>query len=690
MSSDIHQDKGPAAEPAGMDHVNRLAAASASLDTARIDDWGRRLAILLSAGKRILVAGNGGSAAEAQHLTSELVGRYRLERPALSALALHADSSTVTALGNDYGYDEVFARQVRAHGRPGDVLLCLSTSGSSPNLLRAVEAAAERGLTTWAFTGRAPNPLAERCDETVAVDSGVTATIQECHLAAIHMLCTAVDATLLRAAAVHTAAESPDQPRPGVRIVVVGDTLLDRDLTGAVERLSPEAPVPVVEQLATVSRPGGAGLAAVLAARDGGDVTLVTALATDAAGEELRALLAAEGVEVVDLGLRGDTPVKSRIRGEGRTLVMLDQAGKEPGAIGEPPASLESLLRSASAVLVSDYGRGIAALPTVRDAVAASAPAVPVVWDPHPRGLPPVAGVCLVTPNRREAGLFADRVVGAAPAAKAEDPDGLAADIARARALLGAWRVPRIAVTRGAAGAVLVEDTGLAPLAVPAESAPSGDSVGAGDRFAAATAGLLAQGRLPSEAVTEAVVRACAYVAAGGASALAKPAPTDSRYGPVGPVALAERVRAAGGRVIATGGCFDILHAGHAAMLANARRLGDCLIVCLNGDASVARLKGPRRPVVPVADRVTMLTALRSVDAVLVFEEDTPARALELLRPHVYVKGGDYAVHELPEASVVENGGGHVVTLPYVSGHSTTSLIEQATGAITGAGSEGA
>ena len=186
--------------PAGRSHLEELDGPLAALhaDAARLDLWGRRLAEVLLAGGRLLAAGNGGSAAQAAHLTSELVGRYRDDRKPFSAIALCAESAAVTAIGNDYGIEEVFARQVRGHGRPGDVLVALSTSGRSPNVLAAVDAAARSGMATWALTGRPGNPLADRCDDALCVDSPHTATIQEIHLIAVHMLCAAVDQALAR------------------------------------------------------------------------------------------------------------------------------------------------------------------------------------------------------------------------------------------------------------------------------------------------------------------------------------------------------------------------------------------------------------------------------------------------------------------------------------------------------------
>ena len=180
-------------------HMRALAEAVDRIgpEASRLTLWGRQLADVLTGGGRLLACGNGGSAAEAQHLTAELVGRFRDERMPLSAIALHADTSALTAIGNDYGIDEVFARGVRAHGRPGDVLISLSTSGTSNNVLAAVKAAHEGGLTTWALTGPAPNPLAAMCDDAVCVEAGSTATVQEIHLLLVHALCIAVDDVLL-------------------------------------------------------------------------------------------------------------------------------------------------------------------------------------------------------------------------------------------------------------------------------------------------------------------------------------------------------------------------------------------------------------------------------------------------------------------------------------------------------------
>ena len=185
---------------AGHLHLDRLSSSLASLyeELPRLERWGRELAAALASGSRLLAAGNGGSAAQVRHLTSELVGRYRDDRPPFSAISLNEEACALTAIGNDYGLADVFARQVRAHGRPGDILVALSTSGSSPNVLAAVDAADAAGLTTWALTGRVGNPLALACDDSICVDSPHTATIQELHLACVHLLCTAFDESLER------------------------------------------------------------------------------------------------------------------------------------------------------------------------------------------------------------------------------------------------------------------------------------------------------------------------------------------------------------------------------------------------------------------------------------------------------------------------------------------------------------
>ena len=447
-------------------------------------------------------------------------------------------------------------------------------------------------------------------------------------------------------------------------VVVVGDTLLDRDVLGTVERLSPDAPVPVLDQGAVRARPGGAGLAALLAARDGRPVTLVTALASDAPGAELATMLHAHGVEVIDLGLEGATPEKLRIGPPGRPLLRIDRGGG--GAVGPANAEARAAVGWGAALLVADYGRGVAAAPELRDAVAGVTR--PVVWDPHPRGPEPVHGATLVTPNLAEARALEPGFAG----------DAIPVVARRARALARRWRAAAVSVTCGARGVVLVDGPGP-PLSAAAEPARGGDPCGAGDRFASCAAGALADGASTAEAVLAAVTSASRFVAGGGAGAIggddsAQPAPAPADD----PVALARATRAAGGIVVATGGCFDLLHPGHVRTLQEARALGDCLVVCLNSDASARALKGPGRPVVGQEDRAAVLRALGCVDGVVIFDEETPAAALERLRPHIWAKGADYAGRELPEAGVLADWGGEVVLLPFLQGKSSTRILMEA------------
>jgi D-beta-D-heptose 7-phosphate kinase/D-beta-D-heptose 1-phosphate adenosyltransferase len=447
--------------------------------------------------------------------------------------------------------------------------------------------------------------------------------------------------------------------------VVVGDTLLDRDVAGTVRRVAPDAPAPVLDEESATERPGGAGLAALLAAGQGHEVALVTAIADDAAGSRLCELLTEAGIAVYPLPLPGATPEKVRLRAGGQVLVRLDRGGA-PATPGDPSEAALAVLRDASAILVSDYGRGVARNPRLRAALQQAK--APVVWDPHPNGPAPVPNVRLVTPNEAEV----RKLTGDAGAGSMLSTVQRAGQQLRQR-----WRAGAIAVTVGANGAVLCH-AGPTPLVVPAPSVAEGDTCGAGDRFAATAALALGSGALVSEAVQEAVTAATEYVAAGGvAVALAPPAEKAEKPPAEDASRVISRIRAQGGTVVATGGCFDLLHTGHLATLQAARKLGDCLVVCLNSDASVAALKGPDRPLTGQADRARLLAALDCVDAVVIFDEPTPEAVLARLRPDIWVKGGDYADGgpDLPEAELMHRWGGQTVIVPYLDGRSTTRTI---------------
>ena len=255
-------------------------------------------------------------------------------------------------------------------------------------------------------------------------------------------------------------------------IVVVGDALLDRDVHGSVDRLSPDAPVPVFDYEAEVLRPGGAGLAAALAARDGHEVKLVTALADDAAACALRGALDRAGVDVIDIGLEGCTPEKVRFFAGQQQLLRVDR-GDRNTPVGSATTAARTALSWTDAVLVADYGRGVAAEGGLRETLAELCSLVPVVWDPHPHGPPPVPGVTIATPNESELRRAAAR-----------GDDGLrTTEIAEGAQLLHRrWSTHALCVTRGREGALLVTPE-RAPVAIPAEPVRGGDSCGAGDRF---------------------------------------------------------------------------------------------------------------------------------------------------------------------------------------------------------------
>ncbi|SDF63535.1 rfaE bifunctional protein, domain I/rfaE bifunctional protein, domain II [Blastococcus aurantiacus] len=446
-------------------------------------------------------------------------------------------------------------------------------------------------------------------------------------------------------------------------LVVVGDALLDVDLVGSASRLTPDAPVPVVEDVERRERPGGAALAAVIAAAaTSREVVLVAPLDSDDGAGRLRELLDGR-VRLIAIPAGGGTAVKQRIRVGDHSVARLD-SGAPVATLGALPAEAAEAIRDAAAVLVADYGRGTTADASVREALAAARG--PVVWDPHPRGAEPVRGIRLVTPNAAEAARVVTDVTG----------EGLAAVGARAEALIERWGVGAVAVTMGARGALLSYGPG-APMVVPAVPVTGGDPCGAGDSFAAAAALALADGAVTGEAVSSAVAFAGAFVARGGATAWDAEIEAPDVAAEPGAEGVIARVRAAGGTVVATGGCFDLLHPGHVATLRAARGLGDCLVVCINSDDSVRRLKGPSRPLNSAPDRARVLEALEFVDAVVVFDEDTPSAVLERLRPDVWAKGGDYAGADLPEAAVLRTWGGQAVVLPYLDGHSTTALVER-------------
>lgn len=463
-----------------------------------------------------------------------------------------------------------------------------------------------------------------------------------------------------------------------MRIVVVGDVMLDVDMSGEATRLSPEAPVPVVDVSGVKRRAGGAGLVARMLAEDGWPVTLVTVLGDDDAGRQLESHLA--GVRLVHGPSGHASPVKTRVRAGSHPVVRFDQGcGKAP-VPDASPAMLRAV-EEAGVIIVADYGRGLAANPQLRDLLTRLAVHVPIIWDPHPAGPAPVPGVAVVTPNLAEASKAAQAYSDQLSANSQEQA------VQVGRILLEQWQSQAVLVTKGEQGAVLLRKGSNPPHPVPAPRVEAGDPCGAGDRLVASLAVHLLAGRDLGEAAGLAVHDAADFLANGGVSALPDSAAANTgaqtRRNQSGgqrrasePLLLARAVRDNGGTVVATGGCFDLLHAGHVRSLAAAREMGDCLIVCLNSDDSVRRLKGAERPIIGQQDRAELLLAMECVDAVMIFDEDTPEAALERLRPDIWVKGGDYKGARLPEADLVEKWGGRCLTVPYHPARSTTGLAD--------------
>ncbi len=394
-------------------------------------------------------------------------------------------------------------------------------------------------------------------------------------------------------------------------VVVVGDVVLDRDLVGTAERLAPDAPVPVLDVSSLRETPGGAGLAALLAAGSGARVTLVAPIADDDGGARLRALLEPH-VELIAIGHQGPTRRKTRVRSSGQSLLRIDDGG--PGRPTDVPIDrITAALATADAVLVADYGAGTTADPRMRDLLSSAACRVRMVWDPHPKGGRPVRRATLVTPNLSEAAA-ADRALNGADThgsdshgADSHGADTLGSDASHgaashggerrsahpdqlAQRLRAAWSADAVCVTAGSDGAFLAT-TDLESQFLPAPIVRGGDSCGAGDRFAATAAVRLAFGDLTSEAAASGVRDASAWVADGGTGSFRMPQgpltehrAADDHRETARLDGLARRLRAGGRTLVATGGCFDIVHAGHVATLQAARRLGDALVVLINSD----------------------------------------------------------------------------------------------------------
>ena len=471
----------------------------------------------------------------------------------------------------------------------------------------------------------------------------------------------------------------------GAHVAVLGDVMLDRYIDGAVDRISPEAPIPVLAIKAETAVPGGAGNVARNLAALGARSTLIGVIGADADGAALQALLAREAGLSSRLHQMSDrpTPVKTRFMAGGHQLLRTDRERAGPvddTAAQALLAALEAALaEGARIVVLSDYGKGSLADTVLSGAIRlATSRGARVIVDPKGSDYRRYAGADFVTPNRKEL----SQATGL--------PTGTDAEVITAcAALTAASGVGAVLATRSEQGMTLALP-GEAPVHLPAEAREVFDVAGAGDTVVAALAAGLAVGAAPALAAALANVAAGIVVAKRG-TAVALPGEilaalevASATADGVAKVlsreaarARAEAWRARGLTVGFTNGCFDLLHPGHVSLLRQARAACDRLIVAINSDASVKRLKGEARPIQAEASRAAVLSALESVDAVTLFGEDTPLDLIRLLRPDVLIKGADYTVDTVVGAADVQSWGGRVVLAELVEGQSTTAIARR-------------
>ena len=461
------------------------------------------------------------------------------------------------------------------------------------------------------------------------------------------------------------------------RVLVVGDVMLDRYWQGPAARISPEAPVPVVRVAEREDRPGGAANVARNIAALGAPCELLGLVGEDEAAQALRAGLAGvAGLTARLVTVPGlPTVTKLRVLSRHQQLLRLDFEQAFPASAAERlRAPFAAALDGVGAVVCSDYAKG--ALGDVASLIArARARDVPVVVDPKGRDFCRYRGATVLTPNQAEF----EAVAGAC-----RDDAELAA---RAEALRADLGLAALLVTRSERGMTLVE-AGRPPLHLPTHAREVYDVTGAGDTVVATLAAALAAGETLRGAAALANHAAGVVVGKLGTASvspaeLARALEAEREPLPRGVVDAdtlqdyVARARAAGERIVMTNGCFDLLHPGHVAYLAQAAALGDRLVVAVNDDDSVRRLKGAERPVNPLASRMAVLAGLRSVDWVVPFGADTPRELICRLRPDVLVKGGDYRPEQIAGHDCVRAAGGEVVVVPFVAGHSTTAVIER-------------
>ncbi len=457
-----------------------------------------------------------------------------------------------------------------------------------------------------------------------------------------------------------------------IKALVVGDVMLDRYWRGPTRRVSPEAPVPVVDVEHTEDRPGGAANVALNLASLGASCTLLGCAGRDAAGDALSRKLDASGIRFdFIVAPEISTTLKLRVVSREQQLVRTDFEKPVPP---EPARrlSMQALqhLEDAAVLIVSDYDKGAIQNPAPLIEAARRAN-VPVVVDPKAKPFRAYAGATILKPNEREF------------AAATGDWRSEAELGERAVSLCAELEIGALVVTHGAGGMSVATSEGFQHL--PARPVDVFDVTGAGDTAAAVLGIACALGwpaldgaRLANIAASIAVTRAGTAAVSGPELALVASHGSLADRGILSREQLALAAKTAmdvGEIIVFTNGCFDILHAGHVRYLQEARALGDRLIVAVNDDASVARLKGPGRPVNGLDRRLRVLAGLGSVDWVVAFDEDTPVALLELLRPQVLAKGGDYKPHDVVGADFVRSYGGSVQVLAHVEDCSTTTIL---------------
>ncbi len=469
----------------------------------------------------------------------------------------------------------------------------------------------------------------------------------------------------------------------GREVWVVGDLMLDEYVLGLVERISPEAPVPVVRVRDVEYRPGGAANVARQVAALGGHAVLAGVLGDDEAGQRLLASCARANVDtravLVESGRK--TTRKLRVLGHGQQLLRLDWEDAPPRAEDLGDRLLKQLQAGArpEVMILSDYAKGVLTDKTIRALIDhAHGLDCRVLVDPKRRDLAAYRGANLLTPNLGELSLAAGKTL------EKTDTHAIAA---AAGPFIQAGRFDSMLVTLGDGGMLMVDADGQS-IHVPAVRRAVSDVTGAGDTVIAVLAVTLASGAATRQAMELANVAAGIAVGDVGAVAV-EPAQIRSALAGlsgskvIGRDSLAARAtgwHAEGKRVVFTNGCFDLLHAGHLSLLEDAARQGDVLVLAINSDESVRRLKGPQRPIVPAAERANLLAALSCVDAVTIFDEDTPLETLRMVRPNVLVKGQDYALANVVGRDLVESWGGRVVLVPLMPEKSTSALVERIRG----------